>query len=236
MRIVAKTDWDWSSDPVMRQALKQLPRRRAIAAVLAVLLLAGCGSSDTAIHARLVPPITGTVQVNGAAAKASDPLRLGDTVIARGDDATASVKFEDGTVLHLYGLGAAGGEAKLIVDSYDKGSRAMVARLFSGLLTLASPPKDPPPRKTIVALNTTTATEGTEVKIQTGLAGDTVSLKLGKVTVTQKDGGASVSLTSGMMVQVNPTGAIGTPAKYDPNAASERKFFIGPGEDVDKHY
>jgi hypothetical protein len=84
-------------------------------------------------------------------------------------------------------------------------------------------------------LNTTTATEGTEVKVETAPGGDTVSLRSGKVSVTQKRG-ASVNLTNGWMVQVQPTGSIGAPTKYDADAPGEKKFYISPNEDVDKHY
>lgn len=201
----------------------------------ALLLITACSSSDTSTLARLVPPTAGTILINGAAAKIGASLKLGDNISAKGDDATASIRFDDGTTMNLYGLNASGGEAKLIVDSYDKSTKAMLARLLGGLLSVISPPKNPPPKKTIQALNTTTATEGTEFKVESTPAGDTVSLKVGKVTVTPKDG-SPVTLISGQMLKVTPGGEPAKAEKYDANAASEKKFFVGPGEDVDKHY
>lgn len=201
-----------------------------------LLFITACGSPDSAINARIVPPLAGTILVNDKAAKPGDPLQVGDTVIAKGDDASVSIKFEDGTVVNLYGLGAAGGDAKLVVVSYDTSTKAMVTRLLSGVVSLISPPKDPPPRKTIEALNTVTATIGTEVKVETSPDGDTVSLKRGKVNVSTTDGSGSVELNSGQMIQVKPGEAVGTPTTYQADDASEKKFFVGPGEDTNKNY
>jgi hypothetical protein len=198
----------------------------------------GCVSSDpAAIPAHLIPPLTGTVTVNGRPARIGDPLQLGDIVVARGDEAAAAIKFEDGTVLRLFGLGAPGGEAKLVVISYDVGTRAMAARFFGGLMTLVSPPKDPPPRKTIEALNTVTATEGTELKILSSPERDTISVRTGRVAVTTKGGaGEPVRMAAGREVTIRPASVAPSPAPYNGFATSEEKLYFGSSEDVQKHY
>lgn len=200
-------------------------------------LLAGCSSSPSpTTHARLVPPVTGTILVNEKDAKAGDPLKDGDTVIARGDDAQVSIKWEDGTVVNIYGLGAPNSESKLVVASYDPSTKGMVLRLLGGVISLISPPKNPPPRKTVEALNTTTATVGTEFVVKSSPDGDTVSLGRGQVQVTQNDGGAVRNLTPGQQIEVKPGVEPGQPTPYDANSASEKKFFIAPGEDVEKGF
>jgi hypothetical protein len=176
------------------------------------------------------------VSVNAKEAKQDEPLKAGDVVSAAGDSSSATVEFEDHTRVRLFGLGAPGGEAKLIIAAYDPGTKAMVLQLLSGLVSLVAPPADPPPARTIEANNTVTATQGTEVAVRTDPDQDTVSLKEGRVSVRQLPDGPSVELTDSKRLTVVRGKPPGEPKTYNWSTQSERELFEGPGDHTEKNF
>jgi hypothetical protein len=160
----------------------------AILVTAAILACASCRE----------PPRSGTlyevastgVTVAGQPARAGQTIGFKDEVAVATKGAFARILLQDGTRIFL--LPDPKGEmTRFTVDGYQEqaSARSLVMRLLRGVATLMVPKNRPKADVLEVqASYTTTAIRGTELKIQTGPDGDTVSVKEGTVEVRPNPG------------------------------------------------
>lgn len=157
--------------------------------LLAVLLVlvAGCGS--TATFATLVELSQSGVTVNGQAARAGQALQPADEVVVTGAGAWARLVLPDGVRVYLR-PDAAGGETRFNLGRHEEqgSARGLFLKLIRGVVMLVVPARKAGDALEVQASWTTTAVKGTEFKVTSSEAGDTVAVKEGVVEVRANAG------------------------------------------------
>lgn len=193
------------------------------------LMLSGCcgGGNELpeGLAARLID-IGTRVEVNAKAAVKDQKLTLKD-IIEVFADSFAVIKFPDGTRISLFYDDLNNRNTKLEMSTYEKKTvTTMALKLLDGVIAAVVPKqKTGIDRYEIEAAHTTTAIEGTQVKVSTNGTNDEIALKEGKVKITHKADGKTLELSSRQKVSATATG-FSDVETYNGLAESEEKFFL----------
>jgi hypothetical protein len=170
-----------------------MPKLLLVFLVSGLALIAACGSQPQ--YATLAELSSSGVTVNGAAASAGQALKQEDEVKVDGANAYARIVLPEGVRVFLRPDAAGGATTFNLGRHVEQGSaKAMLFKLVKGVAYFVVPKRKPGDALEVQASWTTTAVKGTEFKVETSDAGDSVSVKEGAVEVRPTAGGASTAV------------------------------------------
>lgn len=170
--------------------------------VSALAFIAACGSPPT--FATLVELSSAGVTVNGKPASTGQALARDDEVKVDGAGSFARIVLPDGVRVFLRPDGAGGATAFNLGRHQEQGSASTILfKLVRGVAYLVVPKRKAGDALEVQASWTTTAVKGTEFKVESSDAGDTVSVKEGTVEVRANQPGGPSPTTVSSLVKVN---------------------------------
>lgn len=172
----------------------------------ALAFIAACGSQPN--FATLVELSQAGVTVNGKPASTGQALAQEDEVKVDGTGAFARIVLPDGVRVFLRPDGAGGATTFNLGRHVEQGSAsAILFKLVRGVAYLVVPKRKAGDALEVQASWTTTAVKGTEFKVESGEAGDTVAVKEGTVEVRANAPGGPSPTTVSSLVKVHFDGS-----------------------------